>query len=160
PCAMTLAAWLYALSPNLVAHGALVTMELPLVAGSTAMFWLFWRFLETKRQQWFWITSAVGGLAFSCKFTIVLIPPILAVVWWIVSRQKEEHRLNSLTQQVVLSMIGFMVLMLLSDVAVTGFARLPLSRSHGRHPTIEKWFGSSTDGLLSHLFEIPIPQDW
>ena len=38
PRAMALAAWLFALSPNLLAHGALATMELPLVAGTTAMF--------------------------------------------------------------------------------------------------------------------------
>ena len=33
PRAMALAAWLFALSPNLIAHGALATMEFPLVAG-------------------------------------------------------------------------------------------------------------------------------
>ena len=89
PRAMTLAAWLIALSPNLLAHGALATMELPLVAGTTTMFWLFWRFLETNRPFWFWIAAAVGGLAFSCKFTTILVPPILAVVWWVVRAGKE-----------------------------------------------------------------------
>src|SRR4051812_1434729 len=33
--AMALAAWLFVLSPNLIAHGALATMELPLVACTT-----------------------------------------------------------------------------------------------------------------------------
>ena len=79
PRAMALAAWLFALSPNLLAHGALATMELPLIAGTTAMFYLFWRFLETNRSIWFWTAAAVGGLAFSCKFTTILIPPILAI---------------------------------------------------------------------------------
>ena len=37
-----------------VAHGALATMELPLVAGTTGMFWFFWRFLESNRWRWFW----------------------------------------------------------------------------------------------------------
>ena len=83
PRAMALAAWLFALSPNLIAHGALATMELPLVAGITAMFWFFWRFLESNRRRWFWAAAAVGGLAFSCKFTAILFPPILAVVWWL-----------------------------------------------------------------------------
>ena len=48
PRAMALAAWLFALSPNLIAHGALATMELPLVAATTAMFWFFWRFLRLE----------------------------------------------------------------------------------------------------------------
>jgi hypothetical protein len=160
PRAMTFAAWLFALSPNLIAHSALVTMELPLVASTTVMFWLFWRFLETNRQQCFWITSTVGGLAFSCKFTTVLVPPILGIVWWIVDWQKGNRRLNSVTQQVALSMIGFMLIMLFSNVVVTLFARLPLSKSYGGHPTIDNSFGSTTGELLSPLYEIPIPQDW
>ena len=82
------------LSPNLLAHGALATMELPLVAGTTAMFWLFWRFLETNRQFWFWAAAAVGGLAFSCKFTTILIPPILGAVWWVVRWQKGERTVD------------------------------------------------------------------
>jgi 4-amino-4-deoxy-L-arabinose transferase-like glycosyltransferase len=160
PRAMALAAWLFALSPNLLAHGALATMELPLVASTTAMFWLFWRFLETNRPRWFIASAAVGGLAFSCKFTTLLVPPILATVCWIVCWKRGEHRLSALTQRVALSMVCFLLIMLLSDAAVTGFARLPLSNSHGRHPTIEKWFGPSTGDLLAHLYEVPIPQDW
>ena len=50
--------------------------------------------------------------------------------------------------------------MLLADFAVTGFARLPLSSSHGHHPTIERWFGSSSAGFFASLYETPLPQDW
>ena len=82
PRAMALAAWLFALSPNLLAHGGLVTMELPLLASTTGMLLLFWSFLTTGRRAWFWASAALGGVAFSCKFTAVLLPPILAVVWW------------------------------------------------------------------------------
>ena len=35
-----------AISPNLLAHGALVTMEAPLLACTTGVFLLFWRFLR------------------------------------------------------------------------------------------------------------------
>ena len=48
PRAMVFAAWLFALSPNLLAHGALATMELPLILTITAMFHLFWQFLQTE----------------------------------------------------------------------------------------------------------------
>ena len=70
PRAMAMSAWLFALSPNLIAHGALVTMELPLVAAATAMFWLFWRFLDSKRWPWFWAAAAAGGMAFSATSTL------------------------------------------------------------------------------------------
>jgi 4-amino-4-deoxy-L-arabinose transferase-like glycosyltransferase len=160
PCAMALAAWLFALSPNLLAHGALATMELPLVACTTAMFCLFWRFLETNRSPLFWAAAAVGGLSFSCKFTAVLIPPILAVVWWIVCYRKGERKLFTLTWRVVISMVGFLLMLMLVDAAVTGFARLPLSTGHGHHPTAERWFGPLSRYLVAYLYEIPLPQDW
>ncbi len=83
PRAMALAAWLFALSPNLLAHGGLATMELPLLACTTGMLCLFWTFLDTGRRRWFWASAGMGGLAVSCKFTTVLFPPILAVIWWL-----------------------------------------------------------------------------
>ena len=48
PRAMAFSAWLFALGPNLLAHGSLVTMEMPLVAGMTGAFFLFWRFLRDR----------------------------------------------------------------------------------------------------------------
>ena len=59
------------------------TMELPLVAATTAMFWFFWRFLDSQRWHWFWASACAGGMAFSCKFTAIVFPPIIGVVWWI-----------------------------------------------------------------------------
>jgi hypothetical protein len=160
PGAMALAAWLFALSPNLLAHAALVTMELPLVAGTTAVFYFFWQFLETKRLSSFWAAAAAGGLAFSCKFTAMLIPPILAAVWWIARFQKGERNAIRLTICVAIPMAGFLAMLLLVDAAVTGFAYLPLSTSHGRHPTIERWFNPEGGELVACLYETPLPQDW
>ena len=160
PRAMVIAAWLFALSPNLLAHGALVTMELPLIAGTTAMIWFFWRFLETHQPSWFWAAAAVGGLAFSCKFTTIVVPPILGVVWLVTRWQQGERTLLPLTWRIVLPMTGFLLIMLLSNVVVTGFARLPLSTSDGHHPTIEKWFGPSAGKSVAILYETPVPQDW
>ena len=39
---MALASLAFALSPNLLAHGSLVTMEMPLLACSSAMLYGFW----------------------------------------------------------------------------------------------------------------------
>ena len=90
PRAMAFAAWLFALSPNLLAHGALATMEFPLLACTTGMFLLFWMFLQTGDRRPFWGAAVLGGLAWSCKFTTVLVPPILALVWWIDRRSIES----------------------------------------------------------------------
>ena len=160
PRAMALAAWLFALSPNLIAHGALATMEFPLVAATTAIFWLFWRFLETNRWSWFWTAAAVGGLAFSCKFTAILVPPILGAVWWFARWQAGERRFITLTRRVALSMLGFILIILLADVVATRFAHLPLSTSRGNHPTIDRWSGRTGGDLVAQLYETDLPQDW
>jgi len=160
PRAMTLAAWLFALSPNLIAHGTLATMELPLVTATVAILWLFCRFLETNRAFWFWSAAATSGLAFSCKFTAILIPPILAIIWWINCWQRKEYHLHVFTRHVALSMAGFVLLMMLSNATLTAFACLPLSKSHGRHPTLERWFGLSGNNIAALLYETPLPQDW
>ena len=157
---MSLAAWLFALSPNLIAHGALTTMELPLVAGTTAMCGLFWRFLDTTRRRWLWLSAAAGGVAFSCKYTAILFPPILAAVWWVALWRRREQRVINLTRRVVWYMLGFMAVMLVTNLAVTGFACVPLSTTQGRHPTLEKWLSTAATAALSRFYEMPIPQDW
>ena len=60
--AMVLAAWWFALSPNLLAHGPLVTMEMPILAAMTGMMLLFWVFLRTGDRRAF-VASAVAGRA-------------------------------------------------------------------------------------------------
>ncbi len=161
PRAMAFSAWLLALSPNLIAHGGLATMELPLVACSTAMLFLFWNFLETGRRQWFWASAMLGGLAFSCKFTTVLFPPILGIIWWIDGwRCNGSRGLARKTREVALGMAGYVLVLLLADFAITGFAVLPPSRSTGDHPTINRHFGGILAGWIAHLYETPVPQEW
>jgi 4-amino-4-deoxy-L-arabinose transferase-like glycosyltransferase len=160
PRAMALAAWLFALSPNLIAHGTLATMELPLVAAATAMFWFFWRFLDRRRWPWFWASAVAAGLAFSCKFTAIVFPPIVAVVWWMARWQSGERRPLRLTWHVLSHTLAFVSLMLLTNFALTGFARMPLSTTEGKHPSLDKWLGAETAQEVARLYETPLPQDW
>lgn len=160
PRAMALAAWLFVLSPNLIAHGTLATMELPLLAASTAMFWLFWRFLDSKEWAWFWASAALAGLAFSCKFTAIVFPPILLIIWWLRRWRDGERRAMLLTWTVSSGMLAFAMLMLLANLALTGFASIPLSTSRGQHPSLEKWLGAKTGRAITRVYEAPLPQDW
>src|SRR5262249_6734527 len=158
PQAMALAAWLFALSPNLLAHGALVTMEIPLLTCTTALLFLFCQFLQTGIQRYFWAAAAVGGLAFSCKYTTVLLPPIIGLLWWIDRwRGGERHGLR-LTLGVVGSMFGFVLFLLAFDVLVTGGATLPLSQGSGSHPSLDSRLGPWLGGVVTRAVEAPIPQ--
>jgi hypothetical protein len=162
PRAMAFAAWLFALSPNLLAHGALVTMELPLVATTTAVFFLFWRFLQAGRSRDFWCASALGGLAFSCKFTAILLPPLLGLVWWLDLWINGERSVKA-AARVARGMAGFLAVMVVADLVVTGFALLPMSPTAGAgHPSLDgrlgRWPGMHA--IAVRLIETPIPEDW
>ncbi len=162
PRAMAFAAWLFALSPNLLAHGAIVTMELPLVACTAGVFLLFWRFLETGRARFFWSAGAVAGVAFSCKYTAVLLPPLLALVWWVDLLRGGTCGPFQASGRVARGVIGLGAVMLLADVAVTGFAVLPMSQTAGAgHPSLDGRFASRpwVGRLITRAVETPIPQD-
>ncbi|WP_165245240.1 ArnT family glycosyltransferase [Paludisphaera soli] len=160
PWAIAFAVWLYALSPNLIAHGALVTMEMPVTVATVALFLAFHAFLTTGRRRWFWTSATLAGLAFACKFTVVLYPPILGLVWWLDGMSRDEDLAARLrrTGRVAIGMAGYVAVLLASDFALTGFAVLPLSPATGEHPSVAR-FGALSP-LVARLYETPIPQDW
>jgi hypothetical protein len=160
PRAMVLGAWLFTLSPNLLAHGALATMELPLVAGMTAMFLLFWRFLQFRDRRDFMSSAALGGLVGSCKYTTVLVPPIFAVIWWIDAWRVRRESLRRATLHVVRGMLVFVAIAVLANLVVTGFAMIPPSERVGAHPTIDGRFGPNLGPWVQRVLETPLPQDW
>jgi hypothetical protein len=160
PRAMVLASWLFATGPNLLAHGSLITMELPLVACAAGMFLLFWLFLETGRSWFFWASAALGGLAFSCKFTTALFPLLLGLAWWVELWRRGQREIGRMTLRVGLGMAAFLLVLILSNLLVTGCATLPLSPRTGAHPSLDGRFGGGWDRLARRIVETPIPQDW
>ncbi len=159
PRAMAMAAAVFAMSPNLIGHGALATMELPLSACAAAAFLLFWRFLRDGRVTPFLGAAAVSGLAYSCKFTAILFPPILGLAWMIDRLRLGERRPLRGLVRVGLGTAAFSALMLLADLVVTGFATLPISERTGDHPAVAGRLGAGLDRLVSRAIETPIPCD-
>jgi hypothetical protein len=162
PRAMTFAAWLFALSPNLLANGSLATMEMPITTGTVGLFALFWKYLETGRRRWFWASATACGLAWACKFTAVLFPPILAFTWWLRERRVGPPGRSSarLALQAAIGLTGFVIVAGLVDFAVNGFATIPLSPAREVHPSLLRWFGPIWGRRLAILYEFPLPQDW
>lgn len=158
--AMVFAAWMMALSPNLIAHGSLVTMESPLVACAAAVGLLFTRFLATGSNWAFVGGAAVSGLAFSCKFTAILFPLLLGATWICqISVVEGDYSIRRLHRGAAGCAV-FLVLMGLSNFVVTGGARLPISEQIGRHPAIEARLGTNLGRFAGWCLETPIPQDW
>jgi hypothetical protein len=155
PRAMVLAAWMFALGPNLLAHGPLLTMEMPLTAASAGVLWLFWRAVGRGEPWAFWASAVACGLAFSCKFTAVLLPPLLALAWWDGLR-RDGWRVGDATRVVAWGMLAYVALMLAADLAVTGFAAIPASESRGPHPALD----GRVPPQIGRLVEAAWPQDW
>ena len=156
PRAMVFAAWLFALSPNILAHGALATMETPILASSVWVFYLFWRFLDKESKNGFWISAIVCGLAFSCKFTAVLFPVLLGFAW-LGNVPWSAKQLG----MVIRGICGFVAVMLLANSVFNGFATLPISTTQGgRHPSLEGKLGPFLAKVAVKAVETPIPQDW
>ena len=156
PLAMVVAAWLYAMSPNLLGHSSLATMEPPIVAAAAWVFYLFWRFLARGSNVGFWGSAIVCGLAFSCKFTAVVFPFLLGVGWLLdVSWSWWQLR------RVIRGMLVYVAVMLIANVCLTGFALLPMSTTRGEgHPSLERKLSPSLARLVARVIETPIPQDW
>ena len=57
-------------------------------------------------------------------------------------------------------MTGFLAVMVLANLVVTGFALLPISPTVGHHPTLDGRFGMGIGPYLRRAIETPIPQDW
>jgi 4-amino-4-deoxy-L-arabinose transferase-like glycosyltransferase len=159
PRAMVLASLWFAMSPNLLAHGPLVTMELPILATITAMALLFWEFLRAGSRRAFVASAAVGGLAFSCKFTAAIAPPIFGLLWLTSRWVDGDRRPARLALTVAGAMAGYVAIMGLSDVIITGGAMLPISNHTGSHPSLEGKLGRA-ESWVTRLIESPIPQDW
>lgn len=71
---------LFAFSPNLVAHGRLVTMDAPLAVVSTAALFHLWRHAVTTNRWHLAVGWACVGLALATKFSAVVLLPVVAVL--------------------------------------------------------------------------------
>ena len=159
PRGMAMAAAMFAMSPNLLAHGGLATMELPLTACAAASFWTFWRFLRGEGRGNFPASAVACGLAFSCKFTAILFPPILGMAWAIDRVRQGERRVPRIFGRVALGMSAFVALMVAADLVVTGFYALPISERAGDHPSVKGRGGPGIERLAHQLLETSMPAD-
>ena len=79
------AAGLAAVSPNLLAHAKVATVDLGCAAGMFFAVFSFWRAEQRDRVRDWLLCGAVAGLALLAKYTALLLGPIfvaLALCWW------------------------------------------------------------------------------
>ena len=77
PVAAVLAVGLYAFSPNLLAHGMLITTDVPVAVFSLLTLYLFWKQRERPASRGSLVTGLALGLAMATKYSGALLPLLI-----------------------------------------------------------------------------------
>ncbi len=105
------ALFLYSLSPTMLAHGHLVTTDLPAAFGYTLTLWCFWRFCRQGAPPWAAATGVALGIALNMKLTTVWLLPTLAllgVAWVAASPDSAERKRRAI--RVACALAGIFVI--------------------------------------------------
>lgn len=78
--------FIYALSPEFIGHGHLVTTDVPAAAAFLFGTWAYLHFLERQTWKNFFLASAVIAIAQATKFSLILLWPlfIVATILWVI----------------------------------------------------------------------------
>jgi len=78
-----MALMLWCFSPNILAHGSLVTADVPAAALAAAAGYAFWRWLESPGWSQAFVAGVVLGVAELTKFTLLIFLPLWPLMWFI-----------------------------------------------------------------------------
>lgn len=82
----TAALALYCFSPDLIAHGALATLDMPATAFTLVSAWLLWR-ARLRPRRYLPLAGAAAGAALATKMSVLpLVPVLLGLAAWSVLR--------------------------------------------------------------------------
>ena len=157
---------LYVFDPNLLAHGQLVTADLPAALMTTMALYHFWRFLKLggKRQALF--SSVTLGLSQLAKYSCVYLYPIFLVIAALYCRFRPASEVgkpgcwHSLTWNlrrwsiviVLFAAVSIVTINLGFDLSGTG---TPLSRYTFKDPLFKKLQATPIIGKLP--LPLPVP---
>ncbi|MFN2462814.1 MAG: glycosyltransferase family 39 protein [Candidatus Dormibacteria bacterium] len=95
PALLTLS--LLATEPNLLGHGHLVTGDVPLAVGALGCLAAHWRWSETRRHRWLFVSGVAVGFALLSKASALYLLPILGaigLVQWRLGRSRAVQVLS------------------------------------------------------------------
>ncbi len=162
PRAMAMASALFALSPNLLAHGSLITMETPIVACSAAHALLLLAVPGPRESSRFrgrgGDRGASPGPASTRRSSS---RPILALDWWFERWRRGEGRALPLAGRVARSMLGFLAIMAATNLVDHGLPPRAPEPQHGRSTPAStgnsrRWVGR----MITRAVEMPVPAEF
>jgi hypothetical protein len=139
----------YALCPNLLAHGSLVGTDTGTAVAMLLAAWMWWRFCRTLSMRDLVFAALAVGIAHLCKFTALLLWPMLAGMAIVLLRDAPRQ-----LRRAALPLLLCMAATLLIVNAGYGFESMalpiPLPRSLVEGFTAQRW--EFQQGLASYLF--------
>lgn len=146
----------YALSPNILAHARLVTMDIGLCLFFTLTLFLLWRFLKRPTAMSAILLGLALGLASLTKFSALLLLPLLPVFFLIrVGLASTEKK--ALFRRGLAGLAASFLIALLVINAGYGFRRTPTDIRE--MPVVSEFFQSLAAGPLG-AFSWPAPRDY
>ena len=157
---------LYVFDPNLLAHGQLVTADLPAALMTTMALYHFWHFLKLGGKQRALFSAVTLGLSQLAKYSCVYLYPIflaLAAIYWRfkpASGATEPDRSHSLSWNLRRSFIAITFFVAVSIVTINlgfGFSGIgtPLSGYTLKDPFFKKLRATPIIGNLP--LPLPVP---
>ncbi len=149
--------FLFAFSPNILAHGHYVTTDIAATFGSILALWAYSAFLKNPSATRLCIAGIAFGIAQVCKFSAVLLIPtfgVMAAAWWIAQLYQQKFPL-------IQDKVGSALLLIVRTTAigVIGVALVifPLYALFTLHYPQEKQL-SDTQTILASFGDGPTPQ--
>ena len=75
--AAMLALLIFCFEPNIIAHARLATLDMPLTFFVFVSFYFFWKFAQSSKQIFLWVSAIALSLAILTKYTALLFFPLL-----------------------------------------------------------------------------------
>jgi hypothetical protein len=101
PTAALVPTAIYALCPNIIAHGSIVGTDIPTMVAMTAALYAWWRFCKTQTWKWWIISTLLVAISMLCKQTAILLwGGMLITAWFLIPRTMTAWR------RIILAYVG------------------------------------------------------
>ncbi len=81
--------FLYAFSPNIIAHARLVTTDMYAICSITVAFYYFWNFMNTLDRKNAFFSAIALGIAQLTKYTALFLYPLFLILWLLNASTRE-----------------------------------------------------------------------
>jgi hypothetical protein len=148
------ALFLYAFSPNILAHSRLITTDLGISCFLFLAVYSFWKFIKKPSVLYLFLTGFLVGLTFLSKFTGIYVIPILFILAFFAIHYKQKIRKSIFNLSIHFRKNSLLFYSLVLLIILIGFLVIPLFYFFHFSPYfggLNKVIGHSKEGHIAFL---------